>query len=117
MVSTAFSRKLGRSGVESEIIDPQTLKPLDVETILNSVKKTGRLVVVNEACRSCGFAAEVAAMVAERAHAHLKAPIQRVTAKDAPMPVSRDLETEILPSEQDLMDAVGRVIPEVVHDK
>ena len=93
-----------------EVIDPQTLKPLDTQTILDSVRKTGKLVIVSEACRSCGFPAEVAATVAELAHDDLKAPIQRVTSHDAPMPVSEPLESAILPSDQDVIDAIRRVM-------
>lgn len=102
--------KLSKAGTEAEVVDPQTLKPLDTDSILKSVRKTGRLVVVNEGCRSCGFAAEVAASMAELAFDHLTAPIQRVTSRDAPMPVSRTLENEILPREQDILDAVEKTL-------
>jgi len=107
------ARKLSRAGVELEVIDPQTLKPLDTDTILESVRKTGRAVVLNEACRTCGFAAEVAATIGEFAHAELKAPVLRVTSKDSPMPVSQALEKEILPREQDLLDAIHQLLPEL----
>jgi pyruvate dehydrogenase E1 component beta subunit len=112
-VAEGTARKLSRTGVELEVIDPQTLKPLDMNTILASVRKTGRAVVVNEACRTCGFAAEVAATIAEFAHPELKTPVLRVTAKDSPMPVSQALEKEILPGEQDLFEAVHRLLPEL----
>lgn len=108
MVRAALSAgdKLSQENIEAEVIDPQTLKPLDTDTILNSVKKTARLVIVNEGCRSCGFAAEVAASMAELAFYHLEAPIRRVTALDVPMPVSRVLENEILPNEKAIISAV-----------
>lgn len=116
MVQLALSaaKNLSEVGVEVEVVDPQTLKPLDIDTILTSVKKTNRLVVVNEGARSCGFAGEVAATVGELAFDDLDAPIERVTSRDVPMPVSRILETEILPGEQDILDAVKRTMHQPV---
>ena len=108
-VALTASKTLSDAGIDVEVIDPQTLKPLDTDTILSSVKKTGRCVVANEGARTCGFAAEVAATVAELAYDQLEAPIQRVTARDVPMPVSRPLEAQVLPSEEDLLDAVKKV--------
>ena len=108
-VALTASKTLSDAGIDVEVIDPQTLKPLDTDTILSSVKKTGRCVVVNEGARTCGFAAEVAATVAELAYDQLEAPIQRVTARDVPIPVSRPLEAQVLPSEEDLLDAVKKV--------
>ena len=109
MAGTA-AETLSREGIEAEVIDPQTLKPLDVETILESVKKTGRLVIVNEGSRSCGYAAEIAATMTELAFDYLDAPIKRVTSKDVPMPVSRVLEKEILPDQDAILDAVRACI-------
>jgi len=111
MVGMALSAadKLSQEGVEAEVIDPQTLKPLDTETILRSVQKTTRLVVVNEGCRTCGYASEIAAIIAERGIYHLDAPIQRVTAQDVPMPVSRSLEAELLPNEKAIIAAVKNI--------
>jgi len=97
-VALTASKTLSDAGIDVEVIDPQTLKPLDTDTILSSVKKTSRCVVANEGARTCGFAAEVAATVAELAYDQLEAPIQRVTALDVPMPVSRPLEAQVLPS-------------------
>ena len=112
MVTIALSaaNKLAEQGVEAEVVDPQTLKPLDTDAIVASVKKTGRLVVVNEGCRTCGFAAEVVALVSQLAFDYLDAPIERVTTLDVPMPVSRALESEILPDEQDVLDAANRIL-------
>lgn len=109
-VATSAAEELGRDGTEVEIIDPQTLKPLDTETIIESVKKTGRLVIVNEGSRSCGYAAEIAAMVSEQALDFLDAPIERVTSKDVPMPVAKVLEKEVLPGRDDVVAAIGRVL-------
>jgi pyruvate dehydrogenase E1 component subunit beta len=83
-------------GFDAEIIDLMTLKPLDEETILNSVKKTGRLVIVHEATRNMGLGAEVAALVAEEAIGHLKAPVLRVAGPEAVTPMAR-LEDNYMP--------------------
>jgi len=109
-VASAAANKMSRDGIEAEIVDPQTLKPLDTETILESVRKTGRVVIVNEGSRSCGYAAEIAAIVSELAFDYLDAPIQRVTAKDVPMPVSRVLEKELLPDQKAVIAAVDRIL-------
>lgn len=112
MVGTAISaaRKLSSDGIEAEIVDPQTLKPLDTGPILESVRKTGRVVIVNEGSRSCGYAAEIAATITELAFDYLDAPIQRVTSADVPMPVSRVLEKEILPDQDALLAAVDSIL-------
>ncbi len=80
------------TGVDAEIIDLRTIVPLDLETIENSVRKTGRCVVVNEATKSCGFAAELMAIVMEACFYHLEAPVQRVTGWDTPYPHSHEWE-------------------------
>lgn len=91
-----------------EIVDLRTLLPFDVEAILKSVKKTGRVVVVHEAPRTCGFGAELAATIQERAILHLEAPILRVTGFDTPFPYT--LEHEYLPDADRILDAVRRVV-------
>jgi pyruvate/2-oxoglutarate/acetoin dehydrogenase E1 component len=96
---------LAQRGIEAEVIDPRTLKPLDLGTIVGSVQKTGRLVVVNEAARTGGFTAEVAARVQREAFDWLDAPILQVASEDVPLPYSGVLELEAIPSEQDIVDA------------
>ncbi|MBM4362975.1 MAG: alpha-ketoacid dehydrogenase subunit beta [Deltaproteobacteria bacterium] len=96
--------KLAAQGIEAEVIDLRTLWPLDVETVVASVKKTGRLVVVHEAPRSGGLGGEIATLVAERAFYHLEAPPVRVTGFDTPFPYS--LETEYLPLSHRIVPAV-----------
>jgi 2-oxoisovalerate dehydrogenase E1 component beta subunit len=91
-----------------EVIDLRTLLPFDLEAILTSVKKTGRVVVVHEAPRTCGFGAELAASIQERAILHLEAPILRVTGFDTPFPYT--LEHEYLPDADRILDAVERVV-------
>jgi len=96
---------LGQRGIEAEVIDPRTLKPLDLETIVRSVQKTGRLVVVNEGALTGGFTAEVAARIQRAAFDWLDAPILQVASEDVPLPYSGVLELEAIPSEQDIVDA------------
>jgi 2-oxoisovalerate dehydrogenase E1 component beta subunit len=91
-----------------EIIDLRTLLPFDVDAILTSVKKTGRVVIVHEAPRTCGFGAELAATIQERALLQLQAPILRVTGFDTPFPYT--LEHEYLPDANRILDAVARVV-------
>ena len=95
---------LGKQGISAEVIDVATVSPLDIDTILESVEKTGRLVIVHEAPRHCGVGAEIAASVAEKGIHDLKAPIQRVTGYDTIMPLFR-LEYEYLPSVARIIDA------------
>jgi pyruvate/2-oxoglutarate/acetoin dehydrogenase E1 component len=101
---------LAQEGISVELIDPRTLAPLDINTIVESVEKTGRLVVAHEACVTGGVGAEIASQVAYRALDYLAAPIERVGAKDAPIPFSPILEREILPDDQDIVEAVHRAV-------
>jgi pyruvate dehydrogenase E1 component beta subunit len=104
------AKQLEESGVSCEVIDPRTLVPLDRETIIDSVKKTGRLVVVSEDVRSCGVTAEVAAVVAEEALFHLDAPIRRVAVPDTPIPFAPVMERAVIPQVRDILDAVQSVV-------
>ena len=96
--------KAAASGVEAEVIDLRTLWPVDIQTIIDSVKRTGRLVVVHEAPRTCGFGAELVSLVVERAFYHLEAPPVRVTGFDTPFPYS--LEMEYLPLSHRILPAL-----------
>jgi len=98
------AEKAAEHGVECEVVDLRTLWPVDIETILESVQKTGRLVVVHEAPRTCGFGAELISLVVERAFFHLEAPPVRVTGFDTPFPYS--LEMEYLPLSHRILPAV-----------
>lgn len=97
-------------GVEVEVIDPRTIHPLDTQTILASVKKTGRLVVVHEAWKNGGSGAEIAAVVAEHGFADLKAPIVRVAPRHTPIPFSLPLEKLFIPDQDSIAAAVRRVL-------
>lgn len=111
MVHLALSaaEKLSSDGVSVEVIDPRTLSPLDEETILESVRKTHRLVIVHEEVKFAGSGAEIAAIVAEKAFDYLDAPILRVAAPFAPVPFSPSLEKVFIPSEEQIIEAVKTV--------
>jgi 2-oxoisovalerate dehydrogenase E1 component len=93
-----------------EVIDPRTLRPLDEDAIIKSVQKTSRLVIAHEGWKRWGFGAEVAAMVAEHAIDWLDAPIIRVGARDTPMPYNDKLERLVIPSTDDIVQAVRAVV-------
>ena len=99
------AEELKKDGIELEVVDPRTLKPLDEDVILSSVKKTGKVMVVYEACRTGGFGAEIAAIVAEKAFDYLDAPIKRVAALDSPIPFNPKMEDYILPNEDNIRAA------------
>jgi pyruvate/2-oxoglutarate/acetoin dehydrogenase E1 component len=102
--------ELARRGIDAEVIDPRTLKPLDIDTIIRSVEKTGRLVVVNEGHRTGGFTAEVAARMQREAFDWLDAPIMQVATEDVPLPYNGRLELEAIPNPQDIVDAALEIV-------
>jgi pyruvate/2-oxoglutarate/acetoin dehydrogenase E1 component len=104
-LALSAAAKLSQEGIESEVIDPRTLKPLDSKTILRSVRKTNRLVVVSDGSRTCGFAAEVMAGVVEECFFDLDAPPQRVCTRDIPMPVAPSLQKAVMVSEEEIISA------------
>ncbi len=101
---------LAKEGIEIEVIDPRSLRPLDIDAIIDSVKKTGKLVVAHEAMKTCGLGAEIAALVQEKAFDHLDAPVQRVATPDVIIPVNRTLERFVLPQEENVIAAVRSII-------
>ena len=101
--------KLEEEGIEVELIDLRTIRPLDMDTVIASVKKTNRLVTVEETWPVCGIGAEIAASVQEKAFDYLDAPILRVTQKDVPMPYAANLEKLALPSAEEVVEAVKAV--------
>jgi len=102
---------LEERNVDVEVIDPRTLEPLDIDTIVRSVRKTGRLVVVDEDTERCGIGAEIGMQVVEHAFDALKAPVQRVANPNLPIPYSRPLERAVLPSAEKIEQAVLRTLP------
>ena len=109
-VSLSAAKILEKEGINCEVVDLLTLVPLDEKAVLNSLKKTGKLVVVHEAVRTSGFGAEVAAIVADKGFSYLKKPIKRVTAPNTPIPYSGILEDAFIPDEDKIIDAVKSII-------
>ena len=109
-VALKAAGSLAEEGIEVEVVDLRTLVPLDRETLLASVRKTGRLVVLHEATRTGGFAGEVAAVVMEEAFGSLKAPLRRVTGPDIPVPASPPLERFYIPDEDRLIAAIKEIL-------
>ena len=97
-------------GISVEVVDPRTLLPLDSGLIAGSVAKTGRVVVIDDSNSTCGFAANVSAIIAEECFHDLKAPIKRVTRADVPVPFSPPLENYILPNEEKLIMAIHGIL-------
>mgnify|MGYP000884284742 FL=1 len=105
----AAAEKLAAEGISAEVIDVATIKPLDIDTILASVEKTGRCIIIHEAARTCGVGAEISAQVAEKGLMFLKAPVQRITGYDTIVPYAR-LEKFYLPTEENIIEAVQQVM-------
>ena len=106
----AAAEALAGEGIEAEVIDPRTLSPLDEETLITSVEKTGALVVVDESPPRCSVATDIAAIVGEKAFDSLNAPIRRVSAAHAPVPFSPPLELAYAPSVESIVAAVRTVV-------
>ncbi|MCF3932926.1 alpha-ketoacid dehydrogenase subunit beta [Acuticoccus sp. M5D2P5] len=115
-VAEAAAARLAEDGVSAEIIDPRTIVPLDEETILASVRKTGRVIVIDEGHQSFGVTAEIAARIAEKAFYHLDAPVGRMGAMDVPIPFSPALEDLTVPTPERLVErAMASLRGEPVH--
>jgi acetoin:2,6-dichlorophenolindophenol oxidoreductase subunit beta len=108
--SLAAAERLAADGIEAEVIDPRTLVPLDLDAIVESVRRTNRVVVAHEAVRQGGFGAELAAQVQAAAFDHLDAPVERVGAPFAPVPVSPPLEDAYVPGADEVVAAARRLL-------
>jgi acetoin:2,6-dichlorophenolindophenol oxidoreductase subunit beta len=108
--SLAAAEILAKEGISAEVIDPRTLAPLDVKTIVESLKKTGRLVLVDQAPRHASASIVIAGEIADHGFKYLKAPVKLVTALDTSVPYSEPMESYVLPSEQKIVDAVKSVL-------
>jgi acetoin:2,6-dichlorophenolindophenol oxidoreductase subunit beta len=106
----AAERLASESGIDVEVVDPRTIQPLDVATILDSVRKTGRVVVTDESHDLCGVAAGIAAILADQAFGDLRAPIKRVSMRPAPVSYARPLEDYLTPRPDRIVEAVGAVV-------
>lgn len=109
-VALKAAKVLEKEGISAEVVDPRTLTPLDKQAIVRSVKKTGRMVIVSEDCKTGGVSAEIAASVAEEALDYLDAPIKRLAEPDTPIPFSPPLEQYVIPNEKMILKAVKEVI-------
>ena len=117
-LANGVADELGKTGVSVEVIDPRTTSPLDEESIIESVEKTGRLVIVDESGPRCGMAADIAAMVAQKAFGALKGPIMQVTPPHTPVPFSPVLEDLYVPGPEQVVAAVQHVMqPEAAGAK
>lgn len=113
MVQRAISasKELKKEGISVEILDPRTLKPYDKKTIIESIKKTGKVIIVHEACKTSGFGAEIAAMISEsESFDYLDAPIRRLGGLDIPIPYNRNLEKHAVPQTEDIINATKELI-------
>lgn len=102
---------LGKAGIEVEVIDPRTIRPLDYATIKNSVKKTGRLIICDTSWIKFGVSAEISADISENAFESLKAPIKRIGLPDSPTPASYELEKYFYPGVADILKAASEILP------
>jgi len=107
--SIRAAEELAAEGIEVEVVDPRGLRPLDLDTILESVAKTGRVVIAHEAPKTGGAGGEMAAIIAEEALEYLESPIIRVAAPDVPLPQSRYLQRYLIPTAASVMEAVRRL--------
>jgi pyruvate dehydrogenase E1 component beta subunit len=105
----AAAERLAEEGVQAEVVDLRTIRPLDVETLVASVRKTNRLVTVEEGWAFAGIGAEIAALMMEHAFDHLDAPVARVTAEDVPLPYAANLEKLALPDADKVVKAAKAV--------
>ena len=108
--SLLAAEELAAEGIQVEVIDIRSIEPLDSETIIQSVKKTGHAVVVHEACVKGGFGAELAAQIQEFAFAELKKPLARVGAPNVPFPFAPNLEKAYVPDKENIKEAVYRCL-------
>ncbi|MCB0074350.1 MAG: hypothetical protein KDE20_22950, partial [Caldilineaceae bacterium] len=107
---------LAEEGISVEVVDPRTLKPLDEGPIVQSVVKTGRVLIVHEAVRTGGYGGELAAVIAEsEAFDYLDAPIKRLAGLDIPVPYNRDLERQMVPQVEDIVNAARNMVQSGAH--
>jgi pyruvate dehydrogenase E1 component beta subunit len=108
-VALKAAEELAKEGVSCEVIDPRTIRPLDIKTIVESVKKTNRVVIAEESHPFAGVGAEISAEINERAFDYLDAPVKRVSGVDVPMPYAKNLERLAIPDVAEVIAAVRAV--------
>ena len=106
----AAAKQLEKEGISVEVIDPRTLIPFDKETVINSIKKTNRAIVVHEAWKTCGFGAEISSIIMEEAFYYLDAPVKRIAGYDTPIPYSPELEPLVIPNKSTIIEAVKDIL-------
>jgi pyruvate dehydrogenase E1 component beta subunit len=104
------AEQLAQEGIQAEVIDPRTIVPLDIERIVKSVEKTGRLLVTHEGYERCGVGAEIATQVMERALYHLEKPVKRVCGRNVPVPFAPVMENFVIPQAADLVKAAEELL-------
>lgn len=109
-VALSVAKKLREENISVEVIDLLTVKPIDIIPVIDSVKKTGKLIVAHEACKTCGIGAEISAQVTELAFDYLDAPILRVASRDVPIPFNNPQEQAALVNETELIEAIKKII-------
>ncbi|HWP48549.1 MAG TPA: pyruvate dehydrogenase complex E1 component subunit beta [Candidatus Limnocylindrales bacterium] len=110
LLAMEAAEELAKEGIEVEIVDPRTLRPLDETTILNSVRKTNRAVIVEEGWEFGGFGAQIAEIIYRKAFDYIDAPIERVAARNVPMPYAKNLEMATIPNKARVIEAVKKVL-------
>jgi len=108
--SLEAAEELESEGISCEVVDPRTLVPLDIDAVINSVKKTGRLIIVSEACRRGSVASDISARITERAFDYLSAPVKIVAGLDTPIPYNSTLEQASIPQKADIIKAVKELL-------
>jgi pyruvate/2-oxoglutarate/acetoin dehydrogenase E1 component len=108
--SLEAANELEKEGIDVELVDVRTLRPLDLQTILESVQKTGRVVIVHEACKTGGFGGEIASLIMENAFDYLDAPIKRVTGLDTPIPYASQLSYAVIPNPDEIIRGVKELM-------
>jgi len=106
----AAAEVLAAEGIEAEVLDPRSLAPLDEATILESVRRTNRVLITHEACRTGGVGAEILARIVEGAFDYLDAPVRRLAGRDLPIPYSKELERQVIPQEEDIVREARRLV-------
>jgi pyruvate dehydrogenase E1 component beta subunit len=110
VLSLRAARELAREGIAAEVLDLRSLNPLDIDSIINSIKKTGKAIVVEEGWKTGGVGGEIVSQIMENAFDYLDAPIKRVAGKDVPMPYSKNLEKLAIPSTEDIIKSVKEIV-------
>lgn len=113
LFALSAAERLAEEGIDVEVIDPRTLTPMDLDTIITSVEKTGRVVIVHEACERCGIGAEISAQIQEKAFDFLDGPILRVANPNVPIPFNRTLEAAVIPDEERIISAIKESLGQV----